>query len=140
MWLWAKYVTGVNLNYHCTNSLKGPYSKNFSKHNENFNSNEIVNFDEISDFKAIYICGVSNVGYSKKENYPRNLHLVLIPKENHKENYSFLDWNFKIENTTVSPIISEAELPEKYSNLPPEFTTCRIFRWACSFNNKKNVI
>lgn len=27
-WLWSKYVVDGNDKYHCTNSLKGKYSKN----------------------------------------------------------------------------------------------------------------
>ena len=37
-WLWCKYVQAGNDEKHCTNSLKGKYSKKFSKHNENFNN------------------------------------------------------------------------------------------------------
>ncbi len=33
VWLWMKYVRGTNLAHHCTNSLRGPYSKILSKHN-----------------------------------------------------------------------------------------------------------
>lgn len=32
VWLWMKYVTGVNEAQHCTNVLWGRYSKKPSKH------------------------------------------------------------------------------------------------------------
>ncbi len=131
-WLWAKYVTGVNLNYHCTNSLKGRYSKKFSKLNPDFRKNNLVIFDEIADFKAIYICGVSSIGYSKKQNYPSNLHVVLIPESGNTEIYKFLNWEIEITNAKVATIIDEQSLPEEFRSLPKEYTTCRIFRWACT--------
>ena len=34
VWLWAKYVTGFNPNHHCTNSIRGRYSRKLSKHNK----------------------------------------------------------------------------------------------------------
>jgi hypothetical protein len=131
-WLWAKYVRGVNLTHHCTNSLKGPYSKKFSKLNVEFNSEGIVTFDECSHFKAIYICGVSVNGYSKKLNYPDNLHLVLVPEAGRREVFKFLNWEFEVTNAKLSSIIGEDELAPEYKDLPKEYTTCRIFRWACS--------
>lgn len=131
-WLWAKYVVGNNLKYHCTNSLRGKYSKKFSKHNPNFNSQKEITFDESSELKAIYICGVSSKGYAKKENYPFNLHLVLIPEAGNRVRHEFLDWSFEIENARISEIIDEKDLPKEFVHLPPEYTTCRIFRWACT--------
>ncbi len=131
-WLWAKYVHGVNLRHHCTNSLKGLYSKKFSKLNSKFDSENIISFDESKDFKAVYICGVSTKRYKEKENYPYNLHLVLIPKLGHFETYNFLEWEFEITNATISKIIDEEQLSDAFRVLPKEFTTCRIFRWAAS--------
>ena len=66
-WLWSKYVTEGNDKKHCTNCIKGKYSKKFSKHNENFNNENIITFDEVEggNYKAIYICGVINKGYYK---------------------------------------------------------------------------
>jgi hypothetical protein len=44
--------------------------------------------------------------------------------------FALEDWRFTIENGVVLPIAPEAELPERYRSLPPEYTTRRIFRWA----------
>jgi hypothetical protein len=131
-WLWAKYVQGVNLSHHCTNSLKGPYSKKFSKLSATFDNDNIIQFDEFNNFKAIYICGVSTHKYTKKENYPYNLHLVLKPQIGNFETWTFLNWEFEITNATVSKIIDIHDLSEEFKVLPEEFTTCRIFRWAAS--------
>ncbi|MDW7712602.1 MAG: hypothetical protein SCH98_19225 [Deferrisomatales bacterium] len=48
--------------------------------------------------------------------------------------FAFEDWRFTIENGLVLPIPAESELPERYRSLPPEYTTCRIFRWAVTFH------
>jgi hypothetical protein len=46
-----------------------------------------------------------------------------------------------VTNGVFEPIPSESDLPKQYQTLPPEFTTCRIFRWAvCStLNTNKNT-
>ena len=132
-WLWSKYVVDGNNKKHCTNCLKGEYSKKFSKHNENFNNETIIEFDEENDFKAIYICGVINKGYSVKKNYPHNVHLAIEPKEGAKSLYEFENWKIEIENGMISEIPDIDELPSKYRKLPKEYITCRIFRWAIGY-------
>lgn len=123
-WLWSKYVEGGNDEKHCTNSLKGKYSKKFSKHNENFNNETTIIFDEQPEdkFKAIYICSVINKGYSQKKNYPHNVHLAMVPKEGARCLYQFEEWEIEIE-----------ELPVKYQGLPEEYVNYRIFRWAIGY-------
>lgn len=134
-WLWSKYVEGGNDEKHCTNSLKGKYSKKFSKHNENFNNETTIIFDEQPEdkFKAIYICGVINKGYSQKKNYPHNVHLAIFPKEGARCLYQFEEWEIEIEDGMISIIPEIEELPVKYQGLPEEYVTCRIFRWAISY-------
>src|SRR5258708_29995110 len=75
MWLWAKYVTGFNENYHCTNSIRGHYSRKFSKNNPKFASSSVIVLDEqqLGSYQAVYVCGVSKQGYSRKANYPHNV-------------------------------------------------------------------
>ena len=134
-WLWCKYVQAGNDEKHCTNSLKGKYSKKFSKHNENFNNETTIIFDEQPEdtFKAIYICGVINKGYTTKNNYPHNIHAAIIPKEGAKDTWEFEGWKLEVENGVFSHIPSIEELPEKYRSLPNEFITCRIYRWAIGY-------
>lgn len=50
-------------------------------------------FDEQLEesFKAIYICGVINNGYSVKKNYPHNIHLAIVPQKGAKDTYEFED-------------------------------------------------
>ncbi|SCN25612.1 hypothetical protein N3C_2396 [Clostridium sp. N3C] len=132
-WLWAKYVVSGDDSKHCTNCIKGKYSKKFSKHNENFNYETEILFDEQQEFKAIYICGVISKGYSQKKNYPHNLHLAIEPKEGTKDVFEFENWKIEIENGVVLKIPNIEELPEKYLGLPDEFVTCRIFRWSVGY-------
>lgn len=135
VWLWAKYVNAVNDRYHCTNSIRGPYSKRLSKHNPDLHKQCELVLDEVAhdQFKAIYICGVSNKGYARKENYPFNLHAAVLPGPGKNDRIIFDGWELSVENGLFMPIPTIADLPERYHCLPPAFTTCRIFRWAvCS--------
>lgn len=129
-WLWSKYVVDGNDKYHCTNSLKGKYSKIFSKHNENLNNENTIKLNEVEDFKAIYICGVISKGYSAKKNYPHNVHAVIIPKEGAIDTYEFEEWKIEVKNGYFDYIPEINELPEKYRFISDDFITCRIFRWA----------
>lgn len=142
-WLWSKYVEDGNDEKHCTNSLKGKYSKKFSKHNEYFNNETTIVFDEQPEdqFKAIYICGVINKGYSQKKNYPHNIHLAIVPKQGARCLYQFEEWEIEIEDGMISIIPEIEELPVKYQGLSEEYVNCRIFRWAIGYffnNNEEN--
>jgi hypothetical protein len=132
LWLWAKYVRGVNLDQHCTNSIHGVYSKVFSKHNSACLPGVPLSFNEqpIGSFKAIYICGVSQTGYAKKLNYPHNVHAAIFPFEGASDQWEFEGWRLGVTNGRFSHIPSLDELPDRYRDRPPAFTTCRIFRWA----------
>jgi len=134
LWLWTKYVTGITDQKHCTNCLRGPYGKILSKHNEQLRASPVVVLDELQEgsFHAIYICGVIKKGYPRT-NYEHNLHAAIQPKPGCKDSFQFESWRLSVTNGIFLPIPSETELPERYRSLPPEFTTCRIFRWAvCS--------
>jgi len=135
VWLWAKYVNGVNDRYHCTNCIRGPYSKRLSKHNPELSEQRVIALNELGadKFKALYICGVSNNGYSKKENYPHNLHAAILPMPGKSGLFRFEDWQISVENGVFMRIPKLEELPLRYRALAPEYTTCRIFRWAVCF-------
>lgn len=131
-WLYAKYAIGANPLHHCTNAIKGKYSKRFSRNNPDFQPDRDVILDEYPDlgWDAIYICGVSSKGYSKHENYPHNVHIAIIPAHGEKDEWSFENWKMTVENAKFEYVISEEELNPKYKNLPDEYVTCRMFRWA----------
>ena len=143
MWLWMKYVSGVNDRYHCTNCLRGKYGKLLSKHNPALTSTPTLTLDEqsIESFAFIYICGVFKKGYPRT-NYPHNLHAVIKPRAGSNDAFQFENWNLAVTNGVFEPIPGELDLPARYRSLPPEFTTCRIFRWAaCStLNSDKKTI
>src|SRR5262249_46453875 len=143
VWLWAKYVRGVNDRYHCTNSIRGTYSKRLSKHNEDILREREILLDEVpyEQCSAIYICGVSSKGYRKKENYPFNLHAAILPKLEASDTFAFDGWELSVKHGLFMPIPSVEELPTKYCNLPTAYTTCRIFRWAvCSASKLPGII
>jgi hypothetical protein len=128
-WLWAKYVVGVNDTKHCTNCLRGPYSKRFSAHNPHMAGTELVLDETPVPWRALYLCGVAKRGYPRS-NYPHNLHAAVQPEPGHRETFTFEGWEMQVENGRFLPIPSLAQLPKPYRLLPPAFTTCRIFRWA----------
>ena len=134
-WLWAKYVTGFDERHHCTNSLRGHYSRKFSKHNPSLTTTGTITFDEQvpNTFDAIYICGVSSNGYRTKLNYPHNVHAVIISEPGNIDEWSFESWRMAIRFGRFLPIPPIECLPERYIRLGDEFTTCRIFRWAACF-------
>jgi hypothetical protein len=142
MWLWMKYVSGVNHQYHCTNSLRGKYGKLLSKHNLDLKSTPSLTLDEqpSDSYSFIYICGVLKKGYPRT-NYPHNLHAVIKPCAGASDELQFENWILSATDGVFESIPGEPDLPARYRSFPPEFTTCRIFRWAvCStLNNKKAV-
>ena len=136
-WLFAKYVRGVNDRHHCTNCIRGVYSKRFSKHNAELVPGSRIVLDEVLAhmYQAIYICGVSTTGYTGHQNYPHNVHAAIAPMIGARETWTFESWYMEITNGKLLTIPDSVEgIPIQYRNLPPEFTTCRIFRWATSFN------
>ena len=132
MWLYAKYAYGANPNKHCTNSIKGKYSNRFTRNNPGFLPGQEIVLDEFPDLNwdAIYICGVSKVGYHRHQNYPHNVHIAIIPKPGATDTWSFENWNMTVKNAVFEYVISEEELEDKYSTLPEQYRTCRMFRWA----------
>lgn len=140
-WLWMKYVTCVNDAHHCTNCLRGKYSKVLSAHNAELGTTPLITLNEhpSDSFSAVYICGVSKQGYPGK-NYPHNLHVAIRPQAGAHDLIEFEHWKLQIENGVLLPIPGENELPERYRKFAPEYTTCRIFRWAvCSEVNPSKV-
>lgn len=140
MWLWAKYVTNFNERHHCTNSIRGRYSKKLWKGNPELGEQPTISLDEQpeSGFEAVYICGVAKAGYSSHRNYPHNVHTAVVPAPGQSDDWRFENWTLHAENGLFLPIPTvPQQLPTRFQSLPPEYTTCRIFRWAaCYFEPK----
>jgi hypothetical protein len=138
MWLWAKYVIGFNEKYHCTNSIKGPYSRKFNRYNPLLASDPSVVFDEqpYGSYRAVYVCGVARRGYSTKQNYLHNVHAAIRPEIGTTDEWFFEKWRMTVLNGRFLPIpASPEDIPRQYRSLPTEYTSCRIFRWAvCYFS------
>ncbi len=140
MWLWMKYVAGVNDMHHCTNCLRGKYGLLLSKHNLALAATPTLELDEqpMGSYAFIYVCGVLKRGYPRT-NYPHNLHAVIRPCLGNVDDFQFENWRLRVTNGAFAPIPNELDLPARYQILPPEFTRCRIFRWAVlSTLNTKN--
>lgn len=131
-WLYAKYATGANPEKHCTNAIKGKYSKRFTRNNPDFKPDQDLILDEFPElgWDAIYICGVSSKGYAKHLNYPHNVHIAIIPAPGETDEWSFENWKMTVKNAKFEYVISEEELDPKYKDLPEKYVTCRMFRWA----------
>lgn len=135
-----KYVRGLNDQHHCTNCLRGWYSKKLNKANPDLPTTlELVLDERPGDtFEALYVCGVSKRGYPKT-NYPHNLHAAIVPRIGAEDSFVFENWRLEVRNGVLYPIPDESQLPRRYRTLPPEYTTCRIFRWAaCFFENRQS--
>ena len=129
-WLWAKYVNGTTAAHHCTNCLRGRYSRRFSAHNPGmFGRTLVLDEQPAGAWGALYLCGVAKRGYPRS-NYPHNVHLALVPCPGAEASWTFEDWSVRAENAVLLPIPDEDALPDDLRALPPAFTTCRIFRWA----------
>jgi hypothetical protein len=58
---------------------------------------------------------------------------VVQPKPCVDDVFEFLEWRLSVKNGRFLRIPAQDEIPEAYRDLPPEFVTCRIFRWASVF-------
>ncbi len=140
MWLWAKYVVGFNERYHCTNCLRGRYSRRFSKaRNALLAQEREIAFDEYDGHQAIYICGVARKGYSAKKNYEHNVHLAIVPHVDATSQFHFEQWRVEVDGGRVIPIPRVEDLAPEIRRLPDPYTSCRIFRWgACFFARERD--
>jgi hypothetical protein len=143
-WLWAKYVVAPNLGQHCTACLRAEsvttpagrrsaYSQKLSKtSNPNLRSERLLLMDECRSgvVRPIYICGVSSRGYATRSNYPHNLHAALWPLDGASDVLRFEEWELRVTNARFTRIPQLEEMPKELQPLPPQFLTCRIFRWA----------
>lgn len=134
-WLYAKYAYGCNPMHHCTNAIKGRYSRRFTRRSKAFLPGQTIVMDEFpqTSWDAIYICGVSAKGYVKHQNYPHNVHVAILPKEGASDHWAFENWKMDVTDGIFEYVPSETEISEVFVRfLPESFYTCRMLRWAVS--------
>lgn len=118
-YLWAKYVTGINLNVHCARCLLGDYSKKVAP------DKCIINtvFDEHQS-KYYYICGVSTPYV-----WANNFHVAFEFCPNNILDYDDGNTHIVIENARQIPIKSQDYRSAKFGN-NRSYTTCRNWQFA----------
>lgn len=126
MYLWGKYVTGVNLENHCAKSLLGNYSKKIDK-NKAFESD--LKLDEFNS-NIFYLCGVS-----KPYKWNENFHLAIRYKEGNNIIINRNGLYLEIENAEELPIIFNIDECNHDKKNKKEFATCRNWQFAYIYKN-----
>ena len=121
MYLWGKYVTGVNLENHCAKSLLGNYSKKIDK---NKASESNIKLDEFNS-DIFYLCGVS-----KPYKWNENFHLAIRYKEGNNIVINRNGLYLEIENAEELPIIFDINKCTHEKKNKKDFTTCRNWQFA----------
>lgn len=133
--LWARYINGGNIKYHCNFCLKGVYSKKFSIHNKELLSTPLIVMDEvpIEKYDAIYFCGIAKASVREKT-LRHNLHFVIRPAEGETDVWEFEQWRVEIENGRLEYIPLTGELRPQFFEPPYDehYYTCRNFLWMVS--------
>ena len=121
MYLWGKYVNGVNLEKHCARSLLGKYSKKIKKYTKDI---ENLILDE-SRSEIFYLCGVTKP-YVWKDNF----HLALKYKEGCNIKINRNNIYLEIENAEELPINFDINNCEHENKTKEEYSTCRNWQFA----------
>ena len=121
MYLWGKYVTGVNLGFHCAKSLEGYYSKKIYKDKA---SESDIKLDEYNS-NIFYLCGVS-----KPYKWNENFHLALRYKEGNNIVINRNGLYLEIENAEELPIIFDINKCNHKNKHNKNFATCRNWQFA----------
>ena len=121
MYLWGKYVTGINLNAHCAKALKGEYTKKINKEMDAaFN----IKLDE-ADSKIFYLCGVTKP-YKWKDNF----HLALRYKKGSHITVSRNGLYLEVEDAEELPICFDLDKCNHEKKDKKEYATCRNWQFA----------
>ena len=121
MYLWGKYVTGINLDFHCAKSLEGYYSKKIYKDKA---SESDIKLDEYNS-NIFYLCGVS-----KPYKWNDNFHLALRYKEGNNLIINRNGLYLEIENAEELPIIFDINKCNHKNKYNKNFATCRNWQFA----------
>lgn len=126
MYLWGKYVNGVDLENHCAKCLLGKYSKKINK-----DTKEVKNLvlDEGSS-KIFYLCGVT-----KPYVWEDNFHLALRYKEGCNIKINKKSIYLELENAEELPIDFDINNCEHEKKTKKEYSTCRNWQFAYLYKN-----
>lgn len=122
-YLWLKYVTGYDLNFHCAKSLKGEYSQKITPQAQI--RRDIV-LDEFPS-RIVYLCGVA-----KPYNWSKNFHLALLESDG-AEPLRISENNITVEvhNAIPLPITADAMNAVEHPKASQKaYGTCRNWWFA----------
>lgn len=126
MYLWGKYVTGVNLEKHCAKSLIGKYSSKINKNNKL--SSDII-LDEYNS-NIFYLCGVS-----KPYKWNENFHLAIKYSEGDNIIVDRNGLYLEIENAKEIEINFDKSKYNHKNIDKKEFYTCRNWQFAVMYED-----
>lgn len=129
LYLWGKYVTGINLEVHCAKSLKGNYSKKIVK---NKSTRENIKLDEYNS-NIFYLCGVS-----KPYKWNENFHLALRYKPGNNITIERNGLYLEIENAEEIPIVFDIDKCNHENKYKEEYSSCRNWQFAYLYQDLFN--
>ena len=121
LYLWGKYITGVNLEEHWAKSLLGSYSKKINKHRR-IEKNIVLNE---CNSEIFYLCGVA-----KPYKWEKNFHLALRYKKGSKITISKKGLNLEMENAEELPINFDITKCNHIKKFDKKYSTCRNWQFA----------
>lgn len=121
LYLWGKYVTGVNLEVHCAKSILGYYSKKIDKNLASINDLKLNEYNS----NIFYLCGVS-----RPYKWLENFHLAIRYKEGNNITISRNGLYLEIENAEELPIIFDIDKCNHKNKYNKNFATCRNWQFA----------
>lgn len=125
MYLWGKYVTGVDLNVHCARCLLGSYESAFNK-----GVKRLQNVPLKKESNVFYICGVSTPFI-----WAQNFHLALIESEGDVVDITRNGVHVRVKDAKELPInfrFDECEDNRKYVR---QYGTCRNWQFATIYQS-----
>ncbi len=121
LYLWLKYVKGVDLRVHCAKCLLGVYSKRVDP---KMTEAQDIPLDEDSA-QIFYLCGVS-----RPYNWMKNFHLAFREKEGATIEYESNGIHIILENAERIEFSEEDIAPDDPHRSKKVYRTCRNWQFA----------
>lgn len=131
--LWARTITGINLEEHCMKSLEGANAKGLGPKTP-AGSWQYGTFPKLPGALAYYICGVS-----VKNVLERNAHLFLIPDP---AGHETLTWSWgaaEVTGARAVRITPDAIDQTHHKAHLPVYRTCRNWQAAWMLNERHHL-